>query len=146
MTEEPVIELAVPVPPAPPLETVPVPPTPPGRNVQAAHFYFSQEGYTSRYDKEFYTIDGGYTLVSSETAPFYIQAVWTHFTEPPCYRLTSCIDPTCFIVVDNPELDIHVGDSVKLCSLIDLTCLNDPALYDEALEELESSFGHPYLI
>ena len=108
-----------------PLPTTP--PTPPGRNVQAAHFYFSQEGYTSRYDKEFYTIDGGYTLVSSETAPFYIQAVWTHFTEPPCYRLTSCIDPTCFIVVDNPELDIHVGDSVKLCSLIDLTCLNDPA-------------------
>ena len=26
------------------------------------------------------------------------------------------------------------------------SCLNDPALYDEALEELESSFGHPYLI
>jgi len=108
-----------------PLPTIP--PTPPGRNVQAAHFYLSQEGYTSRGLDEFYTIDGGYTLVLSETAPFYIQAVWTHFTQPPCYRLTSCIDPTCFIVVDNPELDIHVGDSVKLCSLIDLACLNDPA-------------------
>jgi len=108
-----------------PLPTTP--PTPPGRNVQAAHFYLSQEGYTSRGFEEFYTIDGGYTLVSSETAPAYIQAVWTHFTEPPCYRLTSCIDPTCFIVVDNPELDIHIGDSVKLCSLIDLACLNDPA-------------------
>ena len=108
-----------------PLPTIP--PTPPGRNVQAAHFYLSQEGYTSRGLDEFYTIDGGYTLVLSETAPFYIQAVWTHFTQPPCYRLTSCIDPTCFRVVDNPELDIHVGDSVKLCSLIDLACLNDPA-------------------
>ena len=110
-----------------PLPTTP--PTPPGRNVQAAHFYLSQEGYTSRGFEEFYTIDGGYTLVSSETAPDYIQAVWTHFTEPPCYRLTSCIDPTCFIVVDNPELDIHVGDSVKLCapSVLSLACLNDPA-------------------
>jgi hypothetical protein len=26
------------------------------------------------------------------------------------------------------------------------SCLNDPALYDAALEELESTFGHPYLI
>lgn len=113
------------------LGTIPPPPPPisPGRNVQAAHFYLSQEGYTSRGFDEFYTIDSGYTLALSETAPFYIQAVWTHFTEPPCYRLTSCIDPTCFIVVDNPELDIHVGDSVKLCapSVLSLTCLNDPA-------------------
>jgi hypothetical protein len=113
------------------LGTIPPPPPPisPGRNVQAAHFYLSQEGYTSRGFDEFYTIDGGYTLALSETAPFYIQAVWTHFTQPPCYRLTSCIDPTCFIVVDNPELDIHVGDSVKLCapSVLSLTCLNDPA-------------------
>lgn len=113
------------------LATIPPPPPPisPGRNVQAAHFYLSQEGYTSRGKDEFYTIDGGYTLALSETVPFYIQAVWTHFAQPPCYRLTSCIDPTCFIVVDNPELDIHIGESVKLCapSVLSIPCLNDPA-------------------
>lgn len=92
----------------------------------AGHFYTINDGYLAVTTTEQVTSNSGNTVATSEIVPGAksIEAVWTYYQNPVCYKLTNCCDNSCTFVVSN-DLAFYVGESIYLPNLPDVECLNN---------------------
>jgi hypothetical protein len=80
----------------------------------AGHFYLGQNGFWSQGADILATANGSTTGVVSETAPTFLNAVWTWYQDKTCYQLISCDGLTAPILVDN-DLSAYVGQVIRVC-------------------------------
>lgn len=92
----------------------------------AGHFYTINDGYLAVDTTEQVSNNSGNTVATSEIVPGAksIEAVWTYYQAPVCYKLTNCCDNACVFTVSN-DLSAYVGLSIYLPTLPDVECLNN---------------------
>jgi len=92
----------------------------------AGHFYNINDGYLGVDITEQVSSNSGNTVATSEVIPGAktLEAVWTHYEAPSCYKLTNCCDNNCILTVSN-DLSAYVGLTIYLPNLPDVECLNN---------------------
>jgi hypothetical protein len=81
---------------------------------RAGHFYQGPNGYFST-DSDILTTNNGATSGTfSETSPHGVEAVWTFFNVPVCYRLVDCKGVLAPIITVS-DLSGIVGQVVQIC-------------------------------
>lgn len=85
-----------------------------GPDQRGGHFYIGQNGFFSQNDNVFSTNNGSASGVLSETAPYYVNAIWTNYREV-CYTLTSCDQSANPFVVAN-DLSSYIGLVLQVCA------------------------------